>query len=100
MFSNDDFDVDGAPIGNAQNDNARQIDEVKATIAGYYPFQATCEQDSDCTTSDLCAPGVCDGVCAYPPIDCEYQCNYSLSSFCSSVTSSHVPCSPFSLIHS
>ena len=75
MFSNSvpAYTVNGCPIGNAQNDNARKIDESKSIIAGYYPFQETCQADADCTTSDACNPGVCDGVCSFPPLDCKCQ---------------------------
>ena len=73
MFSNPTYTVNGRPIGNAQNDNARKIDESKSIVAGYFPFQETCQSDTDCTTSDACSPGVCDGVCSFPPLDCEFH---------------------------
>jgi len=73
MFSNPVETVNGSPIGNAQNDNARQIDESKAIVAAYFSFQEQCQSNSDCTTSDLCNPGFCDGVCSFPPLDCEYR---------------------------
>lgn len=72
MFSNTVSDVNGEPIGNDENDNARRIDEVKAIVAGYYPFQEECQSNSDCTSDDVCIQGTCDGVCAFLPIDCEF----------------------------
>ena len=56
MFSNSTptYTVNGRPIGNGQNDNARKIDESKSIVAGYFPFQETCQSDTDCTTSDAC----------------------------------------------
>jgi len=36
-FSNDEYLYNSQPIGSASEDNARKINEVAATVAGYYP---------------------------------------------------------------
>ena len=36
-FSNPNFLYNGSPIGSAQHDNARRINDVRVTVAGYYP---------------------------------------------------------------
>mmetsp|Transcript_19793 Transcript_19793/g.35953 ORF Transcript_19793/g.35953 Transcript_19793/m.35953 type:complete len:130 (-) Transcript_19793:1139-1528(-) len=75
MFSNSDpaYTVNGRPIGNTHNDNARKINESKSIVAGYFPFQETCQSNADFTTSEVCNPGVCNGVCSFPPLDCEFH---------------------------
>jgi hypothetical protein len=40
-FSNPNFLYNGSPIGNAQHDNARRINDVKATVAAYFPHKTT-----------------------------------------------------------
>jgi hypothetical protein len=64
-FSNDEFSYNGSPIGNAENDNARRINDVKATVAAYYsstygqPTISPAPTTSP-TTSPTAAPtGVC-----------------------------------------
>ena len=72
MFSNPTYTVNGRRIGNDQNNNARKIDESKSIVAGYFPFQETCQSDTDCTTSDAC------------PLDCYLRPFALKTNLCSS----------------
>jgi hypothetical protein len=48
-FSNSKFLYNGSPIGSALHDNARQINDVKAIVAGYYPHKPTYSQAEICS---------------------------------------------------
>lgn len=68
-------DNTGLPIGTPETDNARHINEVKATIAGYFTAEPSCQDESECpATTDLCSPRACDEICKFLPNDCKYRC--------------------------
>jgi len=48
------LDSNNKPIGSATEDNARRINDVKATIAGYYPVAQPCASASDCDDQNQC----------------------------------------------
>lgn len=70
-FSNSDskYTYNGKPIGDSRRDNAKQINNVRALVAGYFPAM-NCRVDSECndrnsTTTDTC--NTANGVCVFTP---------------------------------
>ncbi len=87
-FSNPITFYSGLIVGDVSNDNARRINEVKATVAAYYPHSVTITPSPTQATpapapvSFTCGDGVCelgDGEgCGSCPSDCSEpsHCNY------------------------
>jgi len=55
-YSNPNTLYNGMAVGNAQTDNARRINDVKATVAGYYPHGATTPSPVPITPAPTAAP--------------------------------------------
>jgi len=68
-FSNTKELYNGKSIGNEASNNARQINDVKATIAAWYNGGTGCETDQDCIDADECTDDICvSGKCTYTDI--------------------------------
>lgn len=66
-FSNTEIDYQGSAIGNANNNNALQINNVLAGVAAYYPA-VYCINDSQCDDGDASTFDACDlgnNACVY-----------------------------------
>jgi len=83
-FSNPNYLYNGKAIGSPEHDNARRINDVKATIAAYYtsvpagptssptpaPTVAPCTSSADCNDGDDCTIDTCNtstGECTNTP---------------------------------
>ena len=77
VFSNPNTIVNGENIVDANNDNARQINNVRAEVAGYRAFVPTCTDNTECEDNDPYTTDICDGVCLNEPIEClvDTDCN-------------------------
>jgi len=68
-FSNTKELYNGKIIGTADSDNARQINDVKATIAAWYDGGTGCTKDLDCLDADDCTEDTCvERQCTYTDI--------------------------------
>lgn len=68
VFSGPDNTFNGYQMGDAQNDNRRQINEVSAEIAGYFPVSSStisCEDYTDCKFQPLCSRQCIEKKCNY-----------------------------------
>jgi len=65
-FSTPNFSYNDKPLGNSFNDCARRINEVSATVEGFFAVVPTCTSDDDCDDSSTCADVSCiAGACTY-----------------------------------
>ena len=72
-FSNPHTLYEGRALGNAANDNARQLSDQLATVAGHFPAM-DCELDSECDDAQVNTADTCNTetrVCVFTPIPTE-----------------------------
>jgi Metallo-peptidase family M12B Reprolysin-like len=68
-FSNPNFLYKGKPMGTATEDNARQINERRVEIAGYYKAM-NCKSDPECDDNDAGTVDTCNtdnAACVFTP---------------------------------
>ena len=70
-FSNSDsrYTYNGKPIGDAKRDNAKQLNNVRAIVAAYFPAM-NCQTDTECNDNDLSTVDTCNTAnkaCVFTP---------------------------------
>ena len=69
-FSNPNYGYNGAAIGDAANDNARQLNEKRAIVASFYQAM-NCQSDSACNDNDSTTVDTCNlaiNTCVFTPV--------------------------------
>jgi hypothetical protein len=76
-FSNSDskYTYNGKPIGNANTDNAKQLNQFRSRVAAFFPAM-NCQSDAECNddnidTTDSC--NVATGACVFNPVGTPIQ---------------------------
>ena len=71
-FSNSDskYTYNGKPIGDSRRDNAKQLNNVRARVAAYFPAM-NCQTDAECNDSNSNTTDNCNSaskVCVFTPL--------------------------------
>ena len=69
-FSNTQFLYNGKPMGNQNNNNAQQWNNIRATVASHYPAM-NCNSNSQCNDNDAATVDTCNvasAVCVFTTI--------------------------------
>ena len=71
-FSNSDsrYTYNGKPIGDSKRDNAKQLNNVRALVASFFPAM-NCQTDAECNDSNVDTTDTCNTanrVCVFTPL--------------------------------
>lgn len=68
--SNTAYTYNGKPIGNSRSDNAKQLNDVRALVASFFPAM-NCQSDNECNDSNSNTTDICNTakrVCVFTPV--------------------------------